>query len=592
MNPNAEGGRRKAESGRPEVGSRRSEVGESVTPPTSELRSPTSDSEVSRYRKAFLAAKRGELLTPIHAVVDTSERLLSQIRQQHIPEISENPRDVFLADVKVIHQTAQELLEMIDEVLHPERIDSASTEEDFRRMQSQVRHDMLNKLNPIINYSELWLEDADEPTVRPFEADLRMICESGKQCLSLIDRILTSFNEEVIDLTDSSMKLVTGAVEEIFKPADDSGAAGETGRLLVVDDNATNRVILDRRLKSQGHDVYLAKNGTEALEMLADNDFDLVLLDILMPQVNGFDVLVRMKSSEAMRDIPVIMISALSEMDVVVRCIEAGAEDYLPKPFNPVMLKARIGACLEKKRLREREKEHLRQIEREQHRADELLHVILPTDIVAELKRDNRVKPRRYENVAVLFADIVNFTPFCDRTPPEEVMSVLQRLVVAWEESALRHNVDKIKTIGDAFMAASGLLNHRGDPVLNCLRCGVEMIEATRQLASEWSLRIGIHRGSVVGGVLGRRQYLFDLWGDTVNTAARMESHGVPGQITLSEAAWRTVEAQCHGSRVQKVPIKGKGPMDIFRFDGFVEGFAPAATDAPGLTQSVTGKPQ
>jgi DNA-binding response OmpR family regulator len=509
------------------------------------------------------------LLAPIHAVVDTSERLLSQIRQKHIPGISENPRDVLLADLKVIHQTAEELLEMIDEVLHPERIDSASTEDDFRRMQSQVRHDMLNKLNPIINYSELWLEDADDPALQPFEADLRMICESGKQCHSLIDRIVASFNQETVDLTDSSMKLVAGAVEEIFKPPH-AAAEGETGRLLVVDDNATNRVILDRRLKSQGHEVFLAKNGTEALEMLAENDFDLVLLDILMPQVNGFDVLVRMKSSESLRDIPVIMISALSEMDVVVRCIEAGAEDYLPKPFNPVMLKARIGACLEKKRLREREKEHLRQIEREQHRADELLHVILPTDIVAELKRDNRVKPRRYENVAVLFADIVNFTPFCDRTPPEEVMSVLQRLVVAWEESALLHNVDKIKTIGDAFMAASGLLNRRGDPVLNCLRCGVEMIEATRQLATEWSLRVGIHCGSVVGGVLGRRQYLFDLWGDTVNTAARMESHGVPGQITLSEAAWRTVEPHCRGSRIQKVPIKGKGPMDVYRFDGFV----------------------
>lgn len=535
-----------------------------IEPEGTDLPRPV-ESEVNRFRKAFLAAKRGELLTPIHAVVDTSERLLSQVRASSATPSAEQ----LLADLEVIHQTGQELLEMIDEVLHPERIDEASTEEDFRGMQSQVRHDMLNKLNPIINYSELWLEDADQPGMGPLVSDLRMVCESGKQCHSLIDRIVASFNQETVDLTDSSMKVVSGAVEKIFE-SDDSAAAGETGRLLVVDDNATNRVILDRRLKSQGHEVFLAKNGTEALEMLAEREFDLVLLDILMPQVNGFDVLVRMKSSETLRDIPVIMISALNEMDVVVRCIESGAEDYLPKPFNPVMLKARIGACLEKKRLREREKEHLRLIERERRRADELLHVILPTDIVTELKRDNRVKPRRYENVAVLFADIVNFTPYCDRKPPEEVMSLLQRLVVAWEESALRHNVDKIKTIGDAFMAASGLLNRRGDPVLNCLRCGVEMIEATRELAGEWDLRVGLHCGNVVGGVLGQRQYLFDLWGDTVNTAARMESHGVPGQITLSEAAWRTVEVHCHGSRIQKVAIKGKGPMDIYRFDGFL----------------------
>src|SRR5262249_40786346 len=158
------------------------------------------------------------------------------------------------------------------------------------------------------------------------------------------------------------------------------------------------------------------------------------------------------------RDLPVIMISALDEVDSVVRCIQMGAEDYLPRPFNPVLLRARIGACLEKKRLRDREALHLALIEREQHRCDELLHVILPGEIVKELKSTNVVRPRRYENVAVLFADIVGFTPYCDCHGPEEVVPHLQRLVECCEDSALRHGVQKIKTIGDAFMAASGLL--------------------------------------------------------------------------------------------------------------------------------------
>src|SRR5205807_8833918 len=128
-------------------------------------------------------------------------------------------------------------------------------------------------------------------------------------------------------------------------------------------------------------------------------------------------------------NLPVIMISALNETESVARCIAMGADDYLPKPFNPLVLKARIGACLEKKRLRDREVLYLQQIEQEKKRSDDLLHVILPARIVEELKATNAVKPRCHENVAVLFADIVGFTPYCDRHEPAEVLRDLQDLV-------------------------------------------------------------------------------------------------------------------------------------------------------------------
>jgi CheY-like chemotaxis protein len=136
------------------------------------------------------------------------------------------------------------------------------------------------------------------------------------------------------------------------------------GHLLVVDDNRMNRIKLARSLEQQGHTVALAENGQQALEMLRVQSFDLVLLDIMMPEMDGYQVLKHMKGDSALRDIPVIVISALDEMESVVRCIEMGAEDYLPKPFDPVLLKARIGACLEKKRLRDQELEYLQQVVR------------------------------------------------------------------------------------------------------------------------------------------------------------------------------------------------------------------------------------
>ncbi len=137
------------------------------------------------------------------------------------------------------------------------------------------------------------------------------------------------------------------------------------GRLLVVDDMETNRDLLARRLRALGHDVALAENGRRALEMLAEREFDLVLLDIMMPEVDGYRVLERLRTDPARRHIPVIMISAVDEIDAVVRCIELGATDYLPKPFNPVILRARVSATLEKKRLEDRERLHARELEHE-----------------------------------------------------------------------------------------------------------------------------------------------------------------------------------------------------------------------------------
>ena len=137
--------------------------------------------------------------------------------------------------------------------------------------------------------------------------------------------------------------------------------ATEQGKILVVDDNRMNRITLSRSVEQQGHVVSLAEDGHQALELLRTNEFDVVLLDIIMPEMDGYQVLERVKSDPATRDIPVIVISALDEIDSAVRCIEIGAEDYLPKPFNPVLLRARLNASLEKKKLRDLEKAYLHQ---------------------------------------------------------------------------------------------------------------------------------------------------------------------------------------------------------------------------------------
>jgi two-component system sensor histidine kinase/response regulator len=211
-------------------------------------------------------------------------------------------------------------------------------------------HDLRTPLNQIIGYSDLLSEEAVLER-EGFTGDLGKIGAAAYRILSLLEENFTSFSER-----DASAALPRRWDDTA---ADALAVAGtlavDPGTLLVVDDQAANRDLLSRRLKRQGHTVVTASNGRDALALMRQTSFDLVLLDIMMPDMDGYEVLQRLKSDDHLQHIPVVMISAVDELQSVVRCIAAGAEDYLAKPFNPTLLQARIGACLEKKRSRDRE---------------------------------------------------------------------------------------------------------------------------------------------------------------------------------------------------------------------------------------------
>ncbi len=238
---------------------------------------------------------------------------------------------------------------------------------------ARLRHDLRTPVNHIIGYSELVAEDLASEGRTSLLADVEKIRDAAGTLLGLIEK----------HVTESGMAEAASA-PVTFEPPEDSPIdlppvscekppASLTGHLLAVDDNDENREVIVRRLERQGHTTASAANGEDALTMLRRKPFDLVLLDVLMPELDGYEVLRAMKSDADLRHIPVIMISALDELGSVVRCIEGGAEDYLPKPFDPTLLRARIGASLEKKRLRDQEQEYLRMIERTQNRlANEL----------------------------------------------------------------------------------------------------------------------------------------------------------------------------------------------------------------------------
>jgi adenylate cyclase len=340
------------------------------------------------------------------------------------------------------------------------------------------------------------------------------------------------------------------------------------GRILVVDDNRINRLKLARGLDLQGHTVSLAEDGQQAIEMLREQSFDLMLLDIVMPEMDGYQVLAHVKGDEDLRDIPVIVISAVDEMDSIVKCIEMGAEDYLPKPFDPVLLRARIGASLEKKWLRDQEQAYLKELQIEREKSERLLLNILPGPIAERLKQGQNVIADSFAQVTVLFADIVNFTPLSAQLSPTGLVYLLNGLFSTFDELAQRHGLEKIKTIGDAYMVVGGLPTPRPDHVEAVSDMALDMQTSIEQFKVEDTrpiqIRIGFHTGPVVAGVIGQRKFSYDLWGDTVNIASRMASHGVGNRIQVTAAVYEELHQQYTFEKRGPIHVKGKGEMTTY----------------------------
>ena len=365
------------------------------------------------------------------------------------------------------------------------------------------------------------------------------------------------------------------AVEASYQP--DRELSGVTlGHLLVVDDNEINRDVLSRRLVREGYIVSLAVNGREAMEKLEGETFDLVLLDIIMPELDGFAVLQRLRSNPRWKDTPVIMISALDEIANVVRCIEMGAEDYLPKPFDPVLLRARIGALLDRKRMRDEERQRavrmeaaFREAELQKQAAERTLRNILPEKVAAELLEHGSVAPMYFEDVTIGFTDFVGFTLSTEQLAAEELVGLLHEYFTAFDHIMARYGLEKMKTIGDSYMFASGLPERQPSHPVDAVLAALEMVEVVKNMARpsalvDWKIRVGLHTGPVIAGVVGIHKFAFDIWGDSVNFASRMESSGESNRVNLSERTYARVKDFIRCTPRGRVKTKDGREVDMF----------------------------
>jgi len=363
--------------------------------------------------------------------------------------------------------------------------------------------------------------------------------------------------------------------------------------ILIVDDQAANIMVLEQMLGSAGYTrITSTRNPREVCELYRQHSHDLILLDLQMPGMDGFQVLQSLKEIESSGYLPVLVLTA--EPEHKVRALKAGAKDFVSKPFGLAEILARVYNMLEVRLLHQETRRLYAQVVAEQKLTERLLLNVLPETIADRLKGrpgltgdsfTERIVDS-FPEVTVLFADIVGFTQFSEGVSPETLVDVLNDIFTRFDGIADRRGLEKIKTIGDSYMAAAGLPIPVADHSARAAHMALDLIELMDRLNEHnphpLRVRIGLSTGAVVAGVIGKRKFLYDLWGDAVNTASRMESHGVSGRIQLTESTKLRLNGLFSLEDRGTIHVKGKGEMHTW----FLNGRSASPFSLPALISS------
>ncbi len=414
------------------------------------------------------------------------------------------------------------------------------------------RHDIMNVLGAMRGYAEFLIEDL----------------QAGFPAIA-------GALERVISSVAAASNTGSGTPKPVTEEADRIVPAELTGTILAVDDNADNRELVTRYLERSGHQVVVASSGMEALSRLADRPVDVMLLDLIMPGMDGSEVLRRMKENPQLRSIPVIVISGNQDMDGIIECIEAGADDYLFKPFNPILLQARIKAGLERKSWHDTEEKYRHQLERSEkfiratfgrYVSDEIVENLLEEPEGLKLGGDLR-------QVTMLMSDIREFSTICERLPPDQVMRMLNNYLGVMTEIIIGHQGTIDEFIGDAILAIFGAPVQRTDDADRAVQCALDMQQAMidinrgnrKEGLPDISMGIGVNTGDVITGNIGsEKRSKYGVVGHHVNLTARIESHTEGGEILISDSTLQLLEIPVQLGRQQQATVKGiKEPVTM-----------------------------
>jgi class 3 adenylate cyclase/CheY-like chemotaxis protein len=336
------------------------------------------------------------------------------------------------------------------------------------------------------------------------------------------------------------------------------------GFVLVVDDEEQNRTLLRDPLEACGYEVTEAENGMQALQKVAEHPPDVILLDVMMPKMDGFGVCRRLKTDSKTAHIPILMVTALSDRKERLMGIAVGANDFLNKPVDIQDVTLRVANAVYAKHLHD-------QLQVEQEKSEQLLLNILPKPIAERMKKGETNIADSHPDVTVLLADLVGFTTLLAHIGPEQIVQLLNEVFSAFDLLTEKHGLEKIKTIGDAYMVVGGISFPRPDHVQASAELAFDMQKEIERLNQQYNtsvrLRIGICTGPVVAGVIGRKRFAYDLWGETVNLACLLESTGEAGKIQIAESTCERLKHKYRFAPKHSIDARGHDPLSAYWLD-------------------------
>jgi adenylate cyclase len=542
----------------------------------------TLDTDSARAWSMQLALLRQELLSPVNALLSYAEIVHEEATRQARPDM--------LPDISRILGAARDLAGKVDRLVEGDHGGGSAGSAAFTQEQA-LRHELRTPINAIKGYGEMLCEIVTELPAGSLREDLGRLLTAASDLLPSLDRIVR-FSVDVGTTNLPPDRTEAGIVADLMKslgPArNEPTTAFETGSILIVDDIEANRDILARRLSRDGHRVASAVGGQHALQALSNEAFDLVLLDLMMPDINGFDVLMRMKADPQLQHIPVIMISAVDEVESVVRCIEIGAEDYVAKPFNPTLLRARVCASLVRKHLLDKVRAQAADLAAwnqtlERRVADQVAEI----ERVSRLQRflspqvaqliissgDDRVLESHRRAITVLFCDLRGFTAFSEVTEPEEVMAVMREYHAVLGRLVHKYEGTVERFAGDALMVFFNDPVPCPDPSLRAVQMAIEMRDQVSSLLVKWHKQghdlgygVGIAHGYATLGRIGfEGRYDYGAVGTVVNLAARLCADAKHGQILIEGRVHSAIEAATNTEPTGELLLKGiHRPVNTF----------------------------
>ena len=339
-------------------------------------------------------------------------------------------------------------------------------------------------------------------------------------------------------------------------------------KILAVDDQPENLDVIVRLMEKIGpeYEVFQVLNPEFGLEIAIEEVPDLIITDWEMPQMSGIEFIEALRANPITEKIPVIMCTGImTTSENLETALKAGAADYIRKPIDEIELRARLRSILALA-------DSFKTIENQKEQYKNLLLNILPRETAEELLLKGAAQPRRFETVTVMFTDFKGFTHIAEEMSPEDLVKEIDFCFSAFDDIIEKHGLEKIKTIGDAYMCAGGLpLSNTTHPE-NVVSAALEIRDFMRELRQQreaqgescFEIRLGVHTGPLVAGIVGKKKFQYDIWGDTVNTAARMESSGEVGKINISQATFDRVKEKFNCQYRGQIKAKNKGEISMY----------------------------